>query len=78
MVKVLRPLRSVNRIESACLSRVVASDAGLCKLSHRTEAEFGELTLNTNVYVVLRLLGLSSVFVGFGEGVCKAKDVLVI
>jgi len=25
--------------------------------------------LNTNVYVVLRLLGLSCVFVGFGEGV---------
>lgn len=25
--------------------------------------------LNTNVYVILRLLGLSSVFVGFGEGV---------
>jgi hypothetical protein len=28
-----------------------------------------ELTLNTNVYVVLRLLGLSCVFVRFGEGV---------
>jgi len=25
--------------------------------------------LNTNVYVVLRLLGLSCIFVGFGEGV---------
>jgi len=25
--------------------------------------------LNTNVYVILRLLGLSCVFVGFGEGV---------
>jgi len=25
--------------------------------------------LNTNVYVILRLLGLSCIFVGFGEGV---------
>lgn len=31
------------------------------------------LTLNTDVYVILRLLGLSCVFVGFGEGVYGTK-----
>jgi hypothetical protein len=35
----------------------------------------GELTLNTNVYVILRLLGLSCVFVGFGEGVFMVRNV---
>lgn len=34
-----------------------------------------ELTLNTDVYVILRLLGLSCVFVGFGEGVCRTRNV---
>lgn len=28
------------------------------------------LTLNTNVYVILRLLCLSRILVGFGEGIC--------
>ena len=35
---------------------------------HARESD-DELTLNTNVYVILRLLGLSCIFVGFGEGV---------
>ena len=34
-----------------------------------------ERTLNPNMDVVLRLLGLPLVFVGFGEGVCE-RDLL--
>jgi len=37
--------------------------------------EEGVLTLNTNVYVILRLLGLSCIFVGFGEGVYMTRNV---
>ena len=35
-------------------------------------------TLNTDVDIVLRLLGLSGVLVGLGEGVCKNVSVLVV
>jgi hypothetical protein len=31
----------------------------------------GVRTLNTDMNVILRLLGLSGIFVGFGEGVCR-------
>jgi hypothetical protein len=37
--------------------------------------ERGGLTLDTDVDVVLRLLCFSGVFVGFGEGVCRARNV---
>ena len=32
-----------------------------------------QLTLNTDVYIILRLLSLSCIFVGFGEGVCGKR-----
>lgn len=45
------------------------SGAGLCA-AHNTQGRVeNELTLNTDVNVILRLLGLSCVFIGFGEGV---------
>jgi F0F1-type ATP synthase membrane subunit c/vacuolar-type H+-ATPase subunit K len=31
------------------------------------------LTLNADMDVVLRLLGLASIFIGLGEGVCEAE-----
>jgi hypothetical protein len=31
------------------------------------------LTLDTDVDVVLRLLGFASILIGLGEGVCKAE-----
>jgi hypothetical protein len=40
-------------------------------MSHQ---ENERLTLNTNVYVILRLLSLSCIFVGFGEGVYISKE----
>lgn len=73
VVKVLRPLRSVGGSASqhaAYLNHAFASDAGLVRNRKRSK---GKLTLNTDVYVILRLLRLTSIFVGFGEGVCIAR-----
>jgi hypothetical protein len=71
VVKVLRPFRSVienKKSQPAYLSSLLRQTAGLyARLCTNTN---GKLTLNTNVYVILRLLGLSCIFVGFGEGVC--------
>jgi len=36
------------------------------------------LTLNANMDVVLRLLDVSCIFVGFGEGVCKEEMVSLV
>jgi hypothetical protein len=36
-------------------------------------AEKGQLTLDTYVDVVLRLLGFASILIGLGEGVCEAE-----
>jgi hypothetical protein len=50
----------------------VALATGLCSAVSQAKAEErGQLTLNTNVYVILRLLCFSCIFVGFGEGVCE-------
>jgi len=37
-----------------------------------------ELTLDTNMDVVLGLLDVSSIFVGFGEGVCDDEKLLAV
>jgi hypothetical protein len=44
-------------------------------VQERTQDEGILLTLNTDVYIILRLLGLSGIFVGFGEGVYVTKNV---
>jgi hypothetical protein len=78
VVRVLRPLRSVGEDKSARLSRIRGVRRGVVCAAQRPSGQGireNKRTLNTNVYVILRLLGLSCVFVGFGEGVYRTRNV---
>lgn len=44
-----------------------------CAVSKREKSSL--LTLNSYMYVILRLLGLAGIFVSFGEGVCERARV---
>ena len=66
VVNVLRPFRSNKIGTRQCYLAMRGGSRGVIKRSRDGK---GERTLNTNMDVVLTLLGLASVFVSFGEGV---------
>jgi hypothetical protein len=77
VVKVLRPLRSVRL--KLCQHTppffCVTSPAPGAKAVRGLREKRGRRTLDTdvNVAALVRLLYLSGVFIGFGEGVCERR-----
>lgn len=70
VVKVLRPLRSVNFPVSPYLFPNLQRDL----MVTRQRGMWKKRTLNADMDVLLGLSSLPRVFVGFGEGVCKGTS----